>query len=105
LHRAPACVATFPFNQKKKNNLPTVVSRLFDGQHVDTAHRMCICCGGHAVADKLHMVRECAALQPPRQWYAVLMFTDTDTMRSFFAHKDHMQVFKIVLDSVNFVNI
>ena len=46
----------------------------------------------------LHMIHECPVLQPLRLQYAALFTPDTDTMRSFFAQQDHMQVFKFVLD-------
>ena len=59
----------------------------------------------HAVADELHMVHECSALQPLRQQYAALFTRDTDTMRSFFAQQDHMQVFNFILDCLDFLNI
>ena len=56
-------------------------------------------CGGVAVADELHMTRECPFHQPLEQRYAALVSlaqwvsTTTDTMRSFFAQQDYMQVF------------
>ena len=53
--------------------------------------------GGTAVADTLHMIHECPVLQPLRIQYAALFTPDTDTMRSFFPHQDHMQVFKTCL--------
>ena len=57
--------------------------------------------GSVAVADELHMIFECPALQAVRQRYAPLFSTDTNTMRSFFAQQDHMQVFKFVLDCLD----
>jgi len=57
--------------------------------------------GSVAVADELHMVFECPAVQAVRQQYAPLFSTDTNTMRSFFAQQDHMQVFKFVLDCLD----
>ena len=59
--------------------------------------RVCTQCGSVAVADELHMIFECPALQAVRQQYAPLFSTDTNTMRFFFAQQDHMQVFKFVL--------
>ncbi len=87
------------------HSLPIVTGRLSGGQHVNRADRVCSHCGGHAVADELHMVRECAALQPLRQQYAALFTADTDTMRSFLAQQDHMQVFNFILDCLDFLNI
>ena len=37
--------------------------------------------------------------------YAVSIYTMTDTMRSFFAQRDHMQVFKFVLDCLDVFQI
>ena len=86
------------------HSLPIVTGRLSGGQHVDRTDRVCSHCGGHAVADELHMVHECSALQPLRQQYAALVTADTDTMRSFFAKQDHMQVFSFLLDCLDFLN-
>ena len=75
------------------------------GQHVDRANRVCVHCGGLFITGELHMVYECPALQPLRQHYAPLFSTQTDTMTSFIAQKDHMQVFKFILDCLDFSNI
>ena len=48
---------------------------------------------------------ECSALQPLRQQYAAWFTADTDTMRSFFAQQDHMQVFDFILGCLDFLNI
>ncbi len=82
-----------------------VTGRLSGGQHVDRAARVWSHCGGHAVADELHMVHEFSALQPLRQQYAALFTADTDTVRSFFAQQDHMQVFNFILDCLDFLQI
>ena len=89
------------------HSLPIVTGRFSGGQHVNRADRVCSHCGGHAVADEVHMVHECSALQPLRQQYAaVLNFTaDTDNIRSFSAQQDHMQVFNFILDCLDFLNI
>ena len=73
--------------------------------HVARADRVCTHCGGAAVADELHMIHECPVLQPLRLQYAALFTPDTDTMRSFFAQQDHMQVFKFVLDCLDFLKL
>ena len=44
------------------------------------------------------MIHECSVLQPLRQRYAAVFPTITDTMRSFFAQQDHLQIFNFVLD-------
>ncbi len=61
------------------HSLPIVTGRF--GQHVNRRDRVCVHCSGHAIADELHMVHECSALQPLRQRYATLFTNDTDTMR------------------------
>ena len=61
---------------------------------------------GLSIADELHMVYECPALQPLRQRYAHLFPTQTDTMRCLFAQNDHMQITsKFILHCVDFLNI
>ena len=87
------------------HKLPIVVGRFAGGQHVERADRLCTHCGSVAVADELHMIHECPVLQPLRQQYAALFSTDTNTMRSFFAQQDHMQVFSFVLDCLDFLKI
>ena len=84
------------------HQLPIVVGR-FAG--VVRASRVCTHCGSAAVADELHMMFECPALQAVRQRYASLFSANTDTMRSFFAQQDHMQVFKLVLDCLDVFQI
>ena len=37
--------------------------------------------------------------------YAALFTADTTTMRSLFAQQDHMQVFKFVLDCLDFLRL
>ena len=69
------------------------------------ANRVCTHRGSVAVADELHMIFECPALQAVRQRYAPLFSTDTNTVRSFFAQQDHMQVFKFVLDCLDVFHI
>jgi len=79
------------------HQLPIVLGRFAGGQRVARASRVCTHCGSVAVADEMHMIFECPALHTLRQQYAPLFSIDTDTMRSFFAQRDHMQVFKFVL--------
>jgi len=87
------------------HGLPIVTGPFSGGQHVARADRVCLHCGGTSIADELHMVLECAALQPLRQQYATLFSPDTDTMRSFFAQRDHMQVFNFILDCLDVLKI
>ncbi len=81
--------------------LPVVLGRFAGGQHVARANRVCTHCGGVAVADEMHIIFECPALHALRQQYAPLFPTNIDTMRSFFAQQDHMQVFKFVLSCLD----
>ena len=85
------------------HNLPIVAGRFSGDQHVARADRACTHCGGVVVADELHMIHECPVLQPLRLQYAALYTPDTNTMRSFFAQQDHMQVFILVLDCLDFL--
>ena len=87
------------------HQLPIVLGRFAGAQHVAKANRVCTHCGSAAVADELHMILECPALQAVRQRYAPLFSTDTTTMRSFFAQQDHMKVFKFVLDCLDVFHI
>ena len=86
------------------HQLPIVLGR-FAG--VVRASRVCTHCGSTsvAVADELHMIFECPALQAVRQRYASLVSANADTTRSFFAQQDHMQVFKFVLDCLDVFQI
>ena len=84
------------------HQLPIVLGRFAGAVR---ASRVCTHCGSVAVADELHMIFECPALQAVRQRYASLFSANTDTMRSFFAQQDHMQVFKFVLDCLDVFQI
>ena len=86
-------------------NLPIIAGRFFGDQHVARTDRVCTHCGGIAAADVLHMIHECPDLQPLRLQYAALFTPDTNTVRSFFAQQDHMQVFKFVLDCLDFLKL
>ncbi len=85
------------------HQLPVVLDRFAGGQHVARASVVDTHCGDVAIADELHMVFECPALHTLRQHYAPS--TNTDTMRSFSAQQDHMQVFKFVLSCFDFFQI
>ena len=84
------------------HNLPVVAGR-FCG--IARADRMCTHCVGIAVADELRMVHERPVLQPLRQQHAALFPSNTDTMRSFFAQQDHMQVFRFVIDCLDSLKV
>ena len=90
--------------RSSSHSLPIAAGR-FAGQHVPRADRVCCHCAGRCVADEMHVIFECHALQPLRQQYAPLFSSDTNTMRSFFGQKDHMQVFRFVLDCLDFLHI
>ena len=87
------------------DKLPVVAGWFSGDQHVARTDRVCTHCGGIAVADELHIIHECPVLQPLRLQYAALFTPDTNTMRSFFAQQDHMQVFKFVWDCLDFLKI
>ncbi len=87
------------------HQLPVVLGRFAGGRHVARVNRVCTHCGSVAVADEIHMIFECPALQAVRQRYAPLFSMVTITMRSFLAQQDHMQVFKFVLDCLDIFHI
>ncbi len=78
-----------------------MLGRFAGGQLVARASRVCTHCGGVAVADELHMIFECPAFHTLRQQNAPLVSMDTDTVGSFFAQQDHLQVFKFVLSCLD----
>ncbi len=65
------------------HQLPIVLGRFAEGQRVAMSSRVCTHCGSVAVADELHTIMECPALQAYRQQYASLFSTDTNTSISF----------------------
>ncbi len=89
------------------HQLPVVLGRFAGGQHVARGSRVCTHCGGVAVADEMHKIIQRPALHTLRQRCAPLfkVSTDTDTMRSFFAQQDHMQVFMFVLSCLDVFHI
>ena len=87
------------------HGLPVATHRIASGQRVNRADRICAHCGSGSIADEFHLVFECHLLQPLRQQYASLFTHHTDTMRSFFGQRDHMQVFKFILDCLDCLNI
>ncbi len=87
------------------HGLPVAVGRLSGAGHLDRADRVCTSCDGHAVGDEMHMIFECAAVQPLRALYANLFTTDTDTMPRFFAQEDRLRVFQFVLDCLDLLHI
>ena len=88
------------------HQLPTILGR-FAG--VVRANRVCTHCGSVAVADELHMIFECPALQAVRQRYAPLFSTDTNTMSSFFgtarSYARFLKGLKFVLDCLDVFHI
>ena len=82
-----------------------IVTGSFASRHVDRSDRVCSHCANRSVADEMHAVFECHALQPWKQHYAPSFSSDTDTMTSCFGQKDHMQVFRSILGCVDFLEI
>ena len=87
------------------HGLPVAIGRLAGPGHVDRAQRVCMCCNTGAIGDERHLVFECVALTPLRGRYASLFTSDTNTMRSFFAQRDHLGVFHYVIACLDFMNI
>ena len=67
--------------------------------HVDRANRVCLTCNSGALGNEKHMIFECTALAPLRQQRADLSTPRTDTMRSFLAQQDHLEVETLVTKS------
>ncbi len=67
--------------------------------HLDYAH-----CPLSSVGDEYHLVFECPIFQPLRDKYHTLFNSRTSSMRSFFAQKDRMIVYKFVSDCLDMIN-
>ncbi len=81
-----------------------VVAGLAGAAHVARVHRVCLACNSGAVGE-MHLVFECTALASLRSRYASLFTGSTDTMRSFFAQPDHIEVFHYLVDCLDFMMI
>lgn len=64
---------------------------------VSRPDRYCPLCGVQSLGDELHVVFECAAMQPFRVKYAQLFAADITDMRTFFAQPDTWAVLDFVL--------
>ena len=82
-----------------------IVAGCYGSQRIARIDIVCAHCGPGSFADELHVVHECPAVQSLRQRYSALFTPETDTMRSFVGQRDHMQVFKFVLDCLGFLDI
>ena len=87
------------------HSLPIATGRFAGGHHLARSGRVCSHCDGVSVADELHMVFECPALALIREKYAGLFTPATDNMRSFFGQDAHVQVFKFILDCLDFLEV
>ena len=67
--------------------------------------RLCPHCSLSLIGDEQHFVFECPFLQPIRSQFQSLFTPHTTTMRTFFAQKDRMGVFKFVLDCLDVVDV
>ena len=74
------------------HGLPIATGRLAGAGHVDRANRVRLACNSGAIGNEMHIVFECTALAPLRRQHADLFTPRTDTMRSFFAQQDHLQL-------------
>jgi len=63
---------------------------------------LCPCCPLSSVGDEYHLVFECPIFQPLK--YHTFSNSRTFSMRSFFAQKDRMIVYKFVSDCVDMIN-
>ena len=93
------------FLQFASHSLPIVTGWFAGRHHLARSDRVCSHCDGVSVADEIHVVFECPALTLVRQKYAELFTPATDNMRSFFGQESHMQVFKFILDCLDFLDV
>lgn len=88
-----------------------VLGRFAGGEHVAGAIRLYRYCDGVAVVDAMHMICECSTLHTLESAYTnldssmLLCFTNVDTMRSFFAQQNHMQVSEFVASWLAFSQV
>ena len=61
-----------------------------------------MCCDG-ALRNERHLVFEYAALAPLRQTYAELATNVVDSMRGFFHQQEHVPVFHLIVDCLDFM--
>ena len=76
------------------HELPIVVGRQ---SGVPRGDRLCPHCNAAVLGDELHMIFECAFLQPLRSRFGRLFSADTRTMRAFFSQADFGGVLDFVL--------
>lgn len=82
-----------------------IVTRRHGLQRTARADSVCTHRGPGSLADELHVVHECPAMPPLRQRYSGPFTPDTNTMRSVFSPRDHMQIFKFVLDCLDLLEV
>ena len=66
--------------------------------------KLCPHCPLASVGDEYHLVFECPIFQPLRDKYHTLFSSRTSSMRSFFAQKERMIVYKFVSDCLDMIN-
>ena len=70
-------------------------------------NRVCLACNSGVLGNAKIVMFECTALAPlsSRQQHPDLFTPRTDTMRSFFAQQDHLEVLNYIIDRLNFKDI
>ena len=71
---------------------------------IPRSSRLCPHCPLASVGDEYHIVFECPFFQPLRDKYHTLFSSQTSSMRSLFAQKERMTVYKFVLDCLDMIN-
>ena len=71
---------------------------------IPRSSRLCPHCPLASVGDEYHLVFECPIFQPLRDKYHTLFSSRTSSMRSFFAQKERMIVYKFVSDYLDMIN-
>ncbi len=70
---------------------------------IPRSSRLCPDCPLSSVGDEYHLVFECPIFQPLRDKYHTLLNSRTSSMRSFFAQKDRMIVYKFISDCLDMI--
>ncbi len=71
---------------------------------IPRSSRLCPHCPLASVGDEYHLVFECPIFQPLIDKYHTLFSSRTSSMRSFFAQKERMIVYKFVSDCLDMIN-
>ena len=86
------------------HSLPIETGRRVRPQ-IPRSARVCCHCSSQAVGDENHLVFECPYSQCLRDKYHFLFDIPFQSMNSFFSQKDRMNVFRLILDCLDMVDL